>query len=84
MGGIASNTGAAEMSEVLTAEQFRVKAMRDGISELMEQCTEEQLALLHRIHDNSPWKGLANCPDNKLADTYELLRRTVLKNGAAQ
>lgn len=65
----------------LSAKDLRIKALRDGIAELMTQCTEAQVAGLHRIHDRAPWKGLANCPDDKLVDTYELLRRTVIHNG---
>jgi hypothetical protein len=66
---------------IVTAQQLRNDAVRQGIAGLMEQCTEVQNASLHRIHDGAPWKGLANCPDNKLDETYELLRRT-LNRGA--
>jgi hypothetical protein len=38
--------------------------------------------MLHRIHDNAPWKGLTNCPEHKLDETYDLLRRTAIKNAA--
>lgn len=66
-----------------TAEQLRVQSMRDGISALMLECTDAQIAGLHRIHDNAPWKGLDNCPVSQLSTTYELLRRTVMQNAKA-
>lgn len=64
---------------ILTAQQLRSKAVRDGINALLENCTAQQRANLHRIHDTAPWKGLANCPEDELNNTYELVRRTVLK-----
>ncbi len=67
----------------LTTEQLRVRSLRDGIDTLMLECTEAQLQGLHRIHDAAPWKGLANCPENQLSATYELLRRTVMQNAKA-
>lgn len=63
-----------------SAEQIKEQALRQGISDLMGECSEKQNAFLHRIHDNAPWKGLANCPAGKLSETYELLRRTVAEN----
>lgn len=54
--------------------------MRDAIDELIAECTDAQVAGLHRIHDNAPWKGLGNCPADKLSTAYELLRRTVMQN----
>lgn len=68
------------MSNPPSTEDLRISGLRDGIAELMAECTEKQLAGLHRIHDSAPWKGLANCPVNKLGETYELLRRTVMSN----
>lgn len=65
-----------------SAAELRTDAVREAIGELLAECTETQRAFLHRIHDNAPWKGLANCPGNKLDETYELLRRTVLVNTA--
>lgn len=67
----------------LTTEQLRIKSLRDGIDALMFECTDAQLAGLHRIHDGAPWRGLANCPENQLSATYELLRRTVMQNAKA-
>ncbi len=67
----------------MAAKDLQDKALRDGIAELMLACTEKQNAFLHRIHDSAPWKGLANCPPEKLGETYELLRRTVAQNAAA-
>jgi hypothetical protein len=64
----------------LSSAEVRVKALRDGIGELISQCTDQQVAFLHRIHDNAPWKGLANIPDSELSATYDLLRRTVIGN----
>jgi hypothetical protein len=73
----------AHTSVPLSAEAAKTKALRDGIDSMMDLCTEKQIAFLNKIHDNAPWKGLANCPDNKLVDTYELLRRTVAANVGA-
>lgn len=64
----------------LDSEQLKEKALRDGIAELMQQCTEKQNAFLHKIHDSAPWRGLANIPTKELGNTYELLRRTVEQN----
>lgn len=72
-----------DVNAPLSAEAVRVKALRDGIDDMLEQCTQVQQAFLHRIHDSAPWKGLANCPDSKLPETYELLRRTISANRAA-
>jgi len=65
---------------ILTAKHLQEQVLRDGIVELMGQCTEQQNCLLHRIHDNAPWKGLMNCPTDRLTETYNLLHRTVVKN----
>jgi len=65
-----------------SVEQLKEKALRDGIAELMQGCTDKQNDFLHRIHDSAPWKGLANCPVEKLGDTYELLRRTAQQNAS--
>lgn len=67
-----------------TADQLRVQSLRDGINALILECTDAQIAGLHRIHDNSPWKGLNNCPVSQLPATYELLRRTVMQNAKAE
>jgi hypothetical protein len=67
----------------ISADEARQQALRDGIRDMLEECTEAQRAFLHRIHDNAPWKGLANCPPGKLAESYELVRRTVFGNRAA-
>ena len=66
-----------------TAAQVAEQSMRNAIDELVAECTEAQVAGLHRIHDNAPWKGLGNCPANQLSTTYELLRRTVMQNTKA-
>lgn len=68
------------MSEILTAAQVRTKAVRDAIASLLAECTDKQRALLNQIHDAAPWRGLANLPDYKVDETYELVRRTVIKN----
>lgn len=68
------------MSEPLTSDAVRIKALRDGIDDMLQQCTQVQQEFLHHIHDSAPWKGLSNCPDSKLSETYELLRRTVNAN----
>lgn len=66
-----------------TAAQVAEQSMRDAIDELIAECTDAQVAGLHRIHNNAPWKGLGNCPVNQLFTTYELLRRTVMQNAKA-
>ena len=68
------------MSSEPSATQVRDRAIRDGINELLGQCTDKQKSFLHNIHDHAPWNGLHNCPSSKLDDTYELLRRTVNSN----
>jgi hypothetical protein len=69
------------MSDIESAAELREIAVRSGINELMRQCTQTQIAFIHRIHDSAPWRGLKNCPANRLDETYELLRRTVLSKG---
>jgi hypothetical protein len=64
-----------------SAKKMQIDALRNGINDLVLRCTDKQIKFLQTIHDNAPWKGLANCPDDKLAETYELLRRTVIVNG---
>ena len=68
----------AEMSEP-TAKQVKEHAMRDAIARLLSVCTEKEQQFLHAIHDHAPWKGLKNCPYEKLDETYDLLRRTVMR-----
>lgn len=69
------------MTEIpLPVSKFRTEAVRKVIGELLDQCTDKQRAHLHQIHNSAPWHGLKNCPENKLDETYELLRRTVMKN----
>lgn len=69
------------MSDIPTADEVRDQALRDAIHVLLAQCTEKQRAALHAIHDRAPWKGLFNCPADKLRETYNLVRRTVEANG---
>lgn len=51
--------------------------IRQAINDALPLLSEKGRALIHRIHDNAPWKGLANCPDSKLNQTYELIRRSL-------
>lgn len=69
-----------EIVPVPTAKQLTEQALRKAIEELSEQCTEEQVTFLRKLHDLAPWKGLQHCPGNKLAETYALVRRTVIAN----
>jgi len=71
---------APEKIFVPTAKQITEQALRKAIEDLSKRCTEKQVAFLHKIHDSAPWKGLDRCPENKLTETYELLRRTVISN----
>ncbi len=73
-----------DLSAPLNATQIKVRAIRAAIAELMGECTEQQRQFLHTIHDNAPWKGLANCPASKLDATYALLCRTVKENSRAR
>ena len=59
-----------------TADEIKNDALRAAIDAEMSMLTERQCKLIYRIHDNAPWKGLANCPPEKLDETYELIRRT--------
>lgn len=70
----------SEETMIPSAKELREQSVRTGIDSLIALCTPEQVAFLHKIHDSSPWKGLHNCPADKLDDTYELLRRTVVGN----
>lgn len=63
-----------------SAAQAQERALREGIAEMILGCTSPQLALLHRIHDSAPWKGLENCPARELPATFDLLRRTIMSN----
>lgn len=62
-----------------TAAEVQKQALRTATAALLADCTDAQRAGLHRIHDGAPWKGLANCPPSKLADAYELVRRTAFE-----
>lgn len=55
----------------------RNELVRKAINDALPLLTDKQRAFLNRIHDNAPWKGLANCPDSELLATYELIRRTL-------
>lgn len=72
------------MTDIATAEEIMTRALRAAMEELMAECTEDQIAFLHRIHDNSPWKGLHNAPLVELVNSYDLVTRTVVKNRAGR
>lgn len=72
------------MSEIATAQEVVRRALFSSMEDLMSECTEEQIAFLHRINDNSPWKGLSNVPDKDLPGMYDLVKRTVEKNRAGR
>lgn len=63
-----------------TAREVQDELLRVDILKMLDECTETQIAFLHRVHDNAPWKGLANCPSAKLFETYDLVCRTVVSN----
>lgn len=62
------------------ALELRNAAVRDGIDALLKLCTREQAEGFFRIHFSAPWRAFNFMPDNKLDESYELLRRTVIKN----
>lgn len=69
-----------ELTPIATATELKIAAIRDGITRLLALCTEKQRTLVHHVHQYAPWKSLENCPPDKLDETYELLRRTAIKN----
>jgi hypothetical protein len=70
------------MSDIMNSNEVKAAALRAEIENLLHECTDAQKLGLHRIHDNAPWKGFVNCPPEKLSETYELVRRTVMGNRA--
>lgn len=60
-----------------SSKELQTNAVRQAINEALPLLSDKGRALIHRIHDNAPWKGLANCPDAKLSETYELIRRSL-------
>lgn len=68
---------------IKSAAEIEADALRENIHTLLAECSEAQVAGLHRIHDNAPWKGFDNCPPEKLYETYELVRRTAMSNRAS-
>lgn len=66
--------------KIKTAKEVETMAVRESIYELLEQCTVDQVSFFFQIHLNAPWQGFKNCPENKLSENYELIRRTVLSN----
>ena len=66
--------------KVPRASQFVTDAMRSEITNMLSECTDEQNAFLHKIHDGAPWRGLSNCPADRLKETFDLVARTVEKN----
>lgn len=70
------------MDEVLKFVDMQEKAARDAIDGLLDECTDAQNVWFHKIHNAAPWKGVRHIPVAKLSESYELLRRTVIKNRA--
>jgi hypothetical protein len=68
------------MSTPLKFAAMQEQAARDAIDFLLTQCTDAQDVGFHRIHNAAPWKGVQNIPVDKLCESYELLRRTVIQN----
>lgn len=62
-----------------SAKEVQAKALRDATEAGLALCTPKEVAFFNKIHDQAPWKGWANCPDEKLVESYELVRRTVMK-----
>ena len=60
------------------------ESMLVSIKELLAECTEDQACFFNRIHNRAPWKGIDNCPENRLAESYQLIRRTVIENRAKE
>lgn len=57
-----------------------VAALRNAITDQLPQLSEVQMDSLCHIHDSAPWQGLWNCPPDKLAETYDLVFRTIAQN----
>lgn len=64
----------------VSAADVQINALRAGIDDMLVQCSEKQREFFHRIHASSPWKTIDKCPPGKLSESYELLRRTIIKN----
>lgn len=71
------------MTEILNAKEVQTAALRAEIENLLGECTDDQNEFFHRVHNNAPWKGFANCPAAELHGNYELVRRTVMANRKA-
>ena len=65
---------------IQTAEEIVRDALVRATNDLLEVCSDDQVALFHRIQNSAPWKGFENCKGSDLINAYELVRRTVLKN----
>ncbi|MEZ2132735.1 MULTISPECIES: hypothetical protein [unclassified Sinorhizobium] len=72
------------MSEFPSARQVQDDALRAAIADLLAECTEKQKGFFQSIHENAPWKSLDNCPSARLAESYDLVCRTVALNRAAR
>lgn len=69
-----------EMEVPSSVDELTRDTLKKETLALLEQCTEDQREFFHRIHTNSPWKGFDNVPEKEIAQSYDLVRRTVINN----
>lgn len=62
------------------AAEVKVRVIREATDALLSQCTEKQVEFFHRIHNNAPYKGWENCPDDLIDVAHDLVARTVEAN----
>lgn len=63
-------------SDVPSAKEYVHAALKIGIAALLDQCTPKEVAFFNRI-----WpKGIDALDYDQLVSSYELCRRTVVKN----
>lgn len=49
--------------------------MRAEVNANLPHLMAHQLSLFNRIHDNAPWGGWANCPDEEVKNSYDMVER---------
>ncbi len=52
-----------------------VDEMRAEVNANLPHLMAHQLSLFNRIHDNAPWGGWANCPDEEVKNSYDMVER---------
>lgn len=77
-------TIAESLKDIPTAATVTAEALRRATNALLRECTEQQVALFNKIHDSAPYAGWLKCPPAKLAESYDLVRRTVARNRAGK